>query len=128
MPGTAADRYRGRSEQLRGAVARLDAGVDDTARRQLADWIREQYRTEYASEPVGFVARCLLGPPYVDHILDLFGAIVKHHAPADPMPDPYNGARMLARNLSYAYIEVYADGTVLPVLDDGRVVRSGGPL
>jgi hypothetical protein len=30
---------------------------------------------------------------------------------------------MLARSDAYAFVEVYADGLVLPVLPDGSVVR-----
>ncbi|MFF5443912.1 hypothetical protein [Streptomyces sp. NPDC012888] len=125
-PGTAADRYRERSAALREACARLDAGVDDATRRQLADWIREQYEVHHHGAPVGWVARCLLGPPYVDHTLDLFGSILVHYAPADPMPEPCASARTLARNSAYAWVEVYSDGSLVPVLTDGRPVRSPG--
>ncbi|MFD9095490.1 hypothetical protein [Streptomyces collinus] len=115
--------YRPRSGRLLEAVARLDAGLDEQACRSLAEWIREQYTTEYGSVPLGFVARCHLGPPYVDHRLDLFHVILRHFAPAEPMPEPFSAARMLARSGGYAHVEVYEDGTVLPVLDDGTVVR-----
>lgn len=115
--------YRPRPKELRDALHRLDAGLDETARRALAEWIREQYTTTYGAVPLGFVARCYLGPPYVDHQLNLFHVIVRHFAPAEPMPDPYSSARMLARSGGYAYIEVYSDGLLLPVLDDGTVVR-----
>jgi hypothetical protein len=30
---------------------------------------------------------------------------------------------MLARSGGYAYVEVYGDGLILPVLEDGTVVR-----
>ena len=46
-----------------------------------------------------------------------------HFAPAEPMPEPFGAARMLARSGGYAYVEVYGDGLILPVLDDGTVVR-----
>ncbi|MEU6100617.1 hypothetical protein [Streptomyces flaveolus] len=115
--------YRPRPRSLREALHRLDAGLDDHACRSLAEWIREEYTTTYGAVPLGFVARCYLGPPYVDHMLNLFGVIVRHFAPAEPMPDPYSSARMLARSGGYAYIEVYSDGLILPVLEDGTVVR-----
>ncbi|MFG2413021.1 hypothetical protein [Streptomyces goshikiensis] len=125
-PGRLADRLRNRSPELLEAVSRLDAGLDDTARRQLADWIREHYEAEHHTAPVGYVAKCWLGPPYVDHVLDLFGTILTHYTPGDVMPAPYGEARMLARNASYACVEVYSDGLVLPVLTNGSVVRPGG--
>lgn len=115
--------YQDRSPRLREAVARLDAGLDEAACRELADWIRGEYTHVYGTVPLGFVARCYLGPPYVDHVLNLFQVIVRHYTPGERMPDPYDGARMLARSESYAYVEVYSDGLVLPVLADGTVVR-----
>lgn len=124
--GRLADRLRNRSGELLEAVSRLDAGLDETARRQLAEWIREQYEVQHHSAPIGYVAKCWLGPPYVDHVLDLSGAILTHYAPGDVMPPPFADARMLARNGSYACVEVYSDGLVLPVLANGSVVRPSG--
>ncbi|MEV3987808.1 hypothetical protein AB0J57_02755 [Streptomyces sp. NPDC049837] len=115
--------YDRRSDRLRQAVGRLDAGLDETACRQLAEWAREEYAAAHGDVPLGFVARCYLGPPFVDHQLNLFHVIVQHFAPADPMPEPFSKARMLARSGGYAYVEVYSGGLVLPVLDDGTVVR-----
>ncbi|MFD9455742.1 hypothetical protein ACFWBC_21975 [Streptomyces sp. NPDC059985] len=126
-PGLQADRLRSRSPELLEAVARLDAGLDAAAGRRLADWIRAQYEAQHHNAPIGFLARCHLGPPYVDHILNLFGAILTHYAPGDVLPDPYGAARMLARSPSYAWVEVYSDGLVLPVLENGSVVRPSGP-
>lgn len=117
------ERLAPRPQGLRDAVGRLDAGLDDGARRQLAEWIAEEYRSGYGEIPLGFFARCHLGPPYVDHQLDLFAVIVRHFAPSDPVPDPFSGARMLVRSGGYAFVEVYSDGLLLPVLDDGTVVR-----
>ncbi|MFI6418996.1 hypothetical protein ACIBG6_16535 [Streptomyces sp. NPDC050842] len=112
-----------RAPDLRGAIERLDAELDDTARAELAAWIREAYERSHGDVPMGFVARCFLGPPFVDHTLDLMGVITRHFAPFDPMPEPFARARMLARSGGYAYIEVYATGLVIPVLPDGRAVR-----
>ncbi|MFF9123954.1 hypothetical protein ACF09J_11720 [Streptomyces sp. NPDC014889] len=126
-PGPAAplrrERLAPRPQGLRDAVGRLDAGLDDHARRQLAQSIGEEYRTSYGEIPLGFFARCHLGPPYVDHQLDLFAVIVRHFSPSDTVPDPFSGARMLVRSGGYAYVEVYSGGLLLPVLDDGTVVR-----
>ncbi|WP_031483649.1 hypothetical protein [Streptomyces bicolor] len=126
-PGPAAplrrERLAPRPRELRDAVGRLDAGLDENARRQLAEWIGEQYQASYGEIPLGFLARCYLGPPYVDHQLDLFQVIVRHFAPTDQVPEPFAGARMLVRSGGYAFVEVYSGGLLLPVLDDGTVVR-----
>lgn len=116
--------YRPRSTELLDAMRRrIDAGLDDQACRALADWVREQYTASYGEVPLGFVSICHLGPPYVDHILNVFGVITRHFAPAEPMPEPFSGARMLARSGGYAFVEVFSDGLILPVLEDGTVVR-----
>ncbi|NEA99637.1 hypothetical protein [Streptomyces sp. SID13726] len=117
------ERLAARPQQLREAVGRLDAGLDENARRQLAEWIAGEYRTSYGEIPLGFLARCYLGPPYVDHQLDLFQVIVRHFAPSDQVPEPFADARMLVRSGGYAFVEVYSGGLLLPVLDDGTVVR-----
>ncbi|GGP91443.1 hypothetical protein GCM10010233_04030 [Streptomyces pseudogriseolus] len=126
-PGPAAplrrERLTPRPQGLRDAVGRLDAGLDEHARRQLAASIGEEYRARYGEVPLGFFARCYLGPPYVDHMLNLFQVIVRHFAPSDPVPEPFSGARMLVRSGGYAFVEVYSGGLLLPVLDDGTVVR-----
>ncbi|MGW4427499.1 hypothetical protein [Streptomyces tendae] len=126
-PGPAAplrrERLAPRPQGLRDAVGRLDAGLDEHGRGQLAQWIGEEYRANYGEVPLGFFARCYLGPPYVDHQLNLFQVIIRHFAPSDPVPEPFSGARMLVRSGGYAFVEVYSGGLLLPVLDDGTVVR-----
>ncbi|MFF8381432.1 hypothetical protein ACF07V_35580 [Streptomyces sp. NPDC015661] len=121
--GTPRELYDPRSDRLRGALRRLDAGLDEATSRQLADWARDEYAAAHGAVPLGFVARCYLGPPYVDHILNLFQVIVRHFSPAEAMPDPFTRARMTARSGGYAYVEVYDNGLILPVLEDGTVVR-----
>jgi len=104
------------------AVHALDTQLDEAQRAELARWVRDAYQADYGDVPLGFVAPCYLGPPYVDHRLDLSQSIVEHYTPADPMPEPFTRARMLARTRAYAFVEVYASGDVLPVRDDGGVV------
>ena len=104
------------------AVHRLDGNLDAATRAELARWIRDEYASEFGDIPLGFVATCHLGPPFVDHRLDLFQSILDHYAPADIMPDPYAKARMLVRTGAYAFIEVYASGDLRPVMADGSVV------
>lgn len=116
------NRRKPRHAGLLEAVHRLDVALDPAAREELARWIRSEYETELGDVPVGFVAECFLGPPYVDHRLDLFQSIVDHFAPADVMPEPFAQARMLVRTGAYAYVEVYASGELHPVRSDGTVV------
>jgi hypothetical protein len=111
-----------RSASLIDAVHRLDASIDQAARDAIAAHIRAEYERDIGDLPLGFVAPCGLGPPYVDHILDLGQSIVEHYAPADAMPEPFARARMLARSGAYAYVEVYLSGTIVPVRADGSAV------
>lgn len=121
--GPGSELLRARPASLLHAVRRLDAGLTDEAVREAAEWLREQYAVAYGTAPLGYVAPCYLGPPYVDHLLGLDGCVLEHYAPADPMREPFSAARMLARSGAYAYVEVYPGGLVLPVLADGGVVR-----
>jgi hypothetical protein len=119
---------KARHSGLFEAVHRLDAQIDEASRRELAAWITDQYATEYGDVPLGFLARCHLGPPYVDHRLDLMAQIVEHFQPADAVPTPFDRARPLARLSSYEFIEVYGSGTLVPVRVDGSVdAPIGGP-
>lgn len=104
------------------AIHRFDMQMDQAAKAELAKWIRDEYEREIGDIPLGFVAKCYLGPPFVDHRLDLFDTIVEHYAPSDVMPEPYAQARMLVRTGAYEYVEIYASGTIRPVLADGSVV------
>ncbi len=104
------------------AVHRLDGGLDAMSRAQLAEWIRDEYASEFGDVPLGLFALCHLGPPYIDHRLDLWQSIVEHYAPADVVPEPFAQARMLVRSGAYDFVEVYASGELRPVLKDGSVV------
>src|SRR5450755_478818 len=70
------DQRKARHAGIFEAIHRLDSQVDQAAREQLAGWVRDQYDVEYGDIPMGFVAPCFLGPPYVDHVLDLIYSIV----------------------------------------------------
>lgn len=105
------------------AVHQLDsADLDEVTRAELSSWVSEQYAGTYGGVPVGFVAVCHLGPPYVDHYMNLMLSIVDHFAATDTMPSPFGEARMLARNAAYAFIEVHSDGLLVPVRPDGTPV------
>ncbi len=104
------------------AIHRLDARLDASSREELARWIADQYADDFGGVPVGFVALCHLGPPYVDHRLDMQYSIVEHYSAAQEMPEPFAQARMLVRTGAYAFVEVFANGELRPVLADGSVV------
>lgn len=122
VPGLRARIRAPRHSGIFTAVHRLDATLDAAARADLAGWVKGQYASEYGDIPLGFVATCHLGPPFVDHRLDLIFSIVEHYAPADTMPEPFASARMMVRTGSYEFIEVYASGQLVPVLRDGTAV------
>ncbi|MGW6690606.1 hypothetical protein [Streptomyces sp. NPDC054961] len=121
----AAGLARPRHAGLFEALHRLDAGLSPEALRELTEWIREEYRNEYGDFPVGWIAVCGLGPPYVDHRLDLTMAVLQHYTPADLPPEPYARARTLIRTGAYPLVEVYASGALVPVPPDGVVYTRG---
>jgi hypothetical protein len=104
------------------AVHRIDASLDPAMRAELGKWIRDEFEREYGDIPLGLFARCHLGPPYVDHRLDLWQSIIEHYTPADTVPPQFAEARTLVRSSTYVYVEVYASGRTIPVLKDGSVV------
>lgn len=131
-PGTTArggrtvDRDKPRHAGLFEAIRRLDTVLDAADRRALADWIRSEYEREYHFDdvPLGFVSACYLGPPYVDHRLDLTASIVDHFAPGQAMPPPFDNARSWVRSGAYEFVEVYLSGNVIAVRPDGTPVHS----
>jgi hypothetical protein len=124
--GRQSGRRKPRHAGLFEAIRRLDAVVDDSERRALADWIRDEYEREYefADVPLGFVSTCYLGPPFVDHRLDLAASIVDHFSAAQTMPTPFEGARMSIRSGAYEFVEVYLSGKTISVRADGTPVHS----
>ncbi|WP_204367469.1 hypothetical protein [Nocardiopsis valliformis] len=115
--------FRGpRNRDLMRAVARIDTEMSETSRAELVAWITGAYEEQVEAIPLGFFSRCYLGPPYVDHRLGLTHMIIEHFRSPDPVPEPFAAARVLARSPAYAFIEVYHDGTLVPVREDGSVV------
>ena len=114
---------KARGANLVNTVAQLDAAMDEQTRRQLAEWIAGEYTNEYGGAfPLGFLATCHLGPPYVDHRLSLLETIVEHYGPSDLVPTPFGEARSLVRSGAYLFVEIYSDGQLIPVRKDGTVV------
>ena len=87
-----------RSHEVMQAVRNLDMTQDAAYRANLISWIEQAY---------------------IDHRMTVAGRIVEHYTPSDTVPDLYREARALARSPVYAYIEVYGDGELVPVLEDG---------
>ena len=118
----AKNRTAPRAADLLAAIARLDTEPNALASQQIMEWVKAQYDERGGGELVGLFSRCYLGHPYVDHVMTLAGTICEHFTPADAVPPTYRGARSLAANPAYEYVEVYADGAVVPVRPDGRAL------
>lgn len=114
---------KSRGAALLESVARLDATLDDASRRQLAEQIAAGYVNDHGGAlPLGFLAVCRLGPPYVDHRLSLLESILEHYGPTDHVPPLFADARPLVRSGAYLYVEIYSDGQLVPVRLDGSPV------
>lgn len=116
------NRQRPREAELLSAVGQLDVITDPHVYQQLMQWIVEQYNARQGGTLMGLFAKCYLGPPFVDHRLDLLGSICEHYRPGDAVPMPYGQARGLAQSGAYAHIELYSDGAMVPILPDGTAV------
>lgn len=108
-----------RSDTLLEAVRQLDVAGDPRSREELRSWLEQEYSSRGGGAVVGILAKCYLGHPYVDHRLDMVGGIVEHYRPADALPGNLDAARTLAQSPHYAFVEVYADGSVIPIRPDG---------
>lgn len=115
------NRAKPRSRELLDAIARLDTEPDALARQQIMEWIRKEYDERGGGELLGLFSRCYLGAPYVDHAMTVAGYICEHYRRGDPVPALYNGARSLAANPAYEYVEIYGDGGVVPIRGNGTV-------
>ncbi len=118
-PTIAAQRRFTRPHEIQEALKQLDSTTDPIARKEIADWIEEVYEAYGARDVVGLFGHCYLGDGHIDHAVGLTGEIVTHFYPNDTVPAMYESARPLARTEQYAYIEIYADGMVLPIRPDG---------
>jgi hypothetical protein len=119
---TLASRMRPRNQELLQSLSQVDVRVDQVAQANVMQWIRGEYDQRYGGMLLGMFSKCYLGPPYVDHKLDMMGSILEHYSPNDDPGYPYSKARGLARSGSYAFIEIYSDGQIVPILPDGTAV------
>jgi hypothetical protein len=117
-----ANRLQPRRADLVQVLTQVDASVDQVAQAKIMEWVREAYEERRGGVVIGMFAKCYLGPPFVDHKLDLFGSILQHFSPSEDPGHPYSQARGLVRSGSYAFVEIYSDGKIVPILPDGTAV------
>lgn len=113
------NRHAVRSQQILEAVRSLDTTTNETYKQQIIDHIDELYKQRFGGHLVALFAKCYIGYPYVDHYVSIDGAIVEHHKDSDTVPPLFQPARSLAASPQYAYIEIYSDGEVVPIAEDG---------
>lgn len=118
-------RMKRRSSELRLAIGKLDTSLDPRANAEIMNLIRNDFDARQGGALIGLFARCYLGPPYIDHKLDIYGNICQHYVASETVEFPYHHARALVRSDAYAFVELYSDGSIVPVRDDGEPVRSG---
>lgn len=119
---TLANRLKPRSPELMQVLAQVDHTVDETSRTEIMRWIQDDYDARQGGSLLGMFAKCFLGPPFIDHKLDLLGSILQHFSSTDDPGYPYSQARGLVRSGSYSFVEIYSDGTIVPILPDGTAV------
>lgn len=122
FPSPRRNRKRRRSQELVAAVQRLDTATDPQTRRELAAFIDSLYEAQDLSAPVALFSTCYLGSPYLDHVMALEGEILQHYVHTEKIPEAYVGARELARSRAYAFIEIYEDGSVIPIRESGDAI------
>lgn len=113
------NRHASRSPQILEAVKNLDLTSNPVYRQQLIDWLRQAYQERSGGQLMAIFSKCYLGYPYQDHYVSLAGNIVEHYKSHESVPPMFSRARPLALSPAYAYIEVYSDGEVVPVAEDG---------
>jgi len=125
-PQTVRARKTRRSPELVQAIHGLDSQINPIEMVRWLRWINENYTLSDCGLLLGLFSHCYLGvrpfdgQPFLDHRLDLTQEIIEHYTGVDSVPTGFEVARPLARNEAYAYIEVYTDGTVIPIYPDGR--------
>lgn len=117
-----AQRSQARDAQLIDAILRIDTTVDPAGQRELMEWISQAYDDRGGGELVGLFGRCHLGHPYVDHRMSIAGSIIEHFTSDQIVPPPFTAGRPLARSDAYLFVEIYADGQVVPIRSDGSQV------
>lgn len=111
-----------RSEKILAAIHGVDSAPTPQAQAEIQKWLQDVYDARGGGPLVGLFSHCYLGGAYVDHALNFAGEILAHYTRADVVPAMYAAARPFAASDVYAYIEIYADGQVIPIREDGSAV------
>lgn len=114
-----ANRQRPRSAEIMEAIRNLDMTADESYRAELLDWLQQAYQERMGGMLLGYLGRCYLGRPYIDHMLDLVGRIVQHYTPEQTPPDLFAKARPYVASKRYEFVEIYSDGAIVPIGPDG---------
>jgi hypothetical protein len=130
--------YQGSSQQVSGhnvrkrrdrrdlaitdILSKIDAASDQASREALIKQLSVIYEQTVGGALIALLGKCCLGAPYVDHELSLAQNIITHFSPDDELSDLVAAARPLAQSGAYAYVEIYSDGQIVPVLPDGLPV------
>ena len=115
---------KSRSKQYLDTIAKLDAGgcSHDKAvfNAFLEALLEELPEITIDALPVGIISKCYLGDPYEVHTVDRLGSVIHHYKFSEPLPALMAGARSLAANPRYLFIEVYRD-KFIAVSESGSV-------
>lgn len=117
---------RKRSDRYLKTMTTLDAGghastiesariIIDAIHAELPEITIEQF-------PIGIVSRCYLGSPYEVHTLDLAGGIIEHYEVNKLLPSDLEKARSLCLHPEYVLVEVYCNGEMRAVQQNGEIV------
>lgn len=118
---------RRRSPAYLDAVRELDAGGRTIAPDRLAavkDAVAAEFPDGSGTWPLGWVAKCFLGPPFEVHLLDLSGQIVRHFKVGEALPGDLERARRIAASGQYSVIEVFSDRLVAIAADGSTAVMA----
>jgi hypothetical protein len=121
-PGQRKARSVRRSPEILEALRKIDTAPSPQAAAEIREWLQEVYDARGGGILLGLFGHCYLGPPHIDHVFDLAGQIIEHYTPAQTVPAVYLPARPFAVSEAYDYIEIYADGQIVPVRPDGSGV------
>lgn len=102
------------------SVKQIDTSTDEASCAAVLKNLEDAYIERMGGELIALFSRCYLGDPYLDHKLNLLGKIVEHYPASQPLTGSYEKARNLISSGAYAYVEIYADGAVIPISRTGQ--------
>ncbi|WP_273353633.1 hypothetical protein [Corynebacterium resistens] len=121
------NRQRNRPEQLIEVLRELDHSQNPVHVARAIEEIRQLYRELMVGDLVGLFGRCYLGNPFIDHQVSITGGVLQHFSPNDEVPFPFSVARgVLKSTTAYEYVEVYSDGSLVPLYPTSEPVWKPG--